>query len=148
VTYPSAPPPRRRTGRIVLIVAAIVLVLCCAGAIGIAVFVSTLGKATGPAKDRAEEFIGYLDVGQTDAAYADLCGPTKGRFSAPEFAQIVRGRPKLSSYTVTSTNVSNVNGRVSGTVRATLTYVDGSSENHVFELVKEGDDWRVCGNPY
>jgi len=41
-----------------------------------------------------------------------------------------------------------VNGKVSGQVTARLTYTDGSSEPHLFPLVKEGDAWRICGSPY
>jgi len=148
MTSPSVPPRRKRTGRVVLIVVAIVLVLCCAGVLGIAVFVRTFGNATGPARDNVDTFLGQLKNGQTDAAYADLCAPTRGQFSAAEFAQIVNAKPKLSSYTVVSTNVSTVNGHTSATVQASLKSVDGHIENHVFELVKEGNDWRVCGNPY
>ena len=40
------------------------------------------------------------------------------------------------------------NGTVSATVNAELTYADGSSETHLFQLTKESDAWRVCGNPY
>jgi flagellar basal body-associated protein FliL len=143
-----APPPRKRTGRVVLIVVAIVLVLCCGGAVGVTVLVNNVQDATGPAKASAASFLALLVAGETDTAYAELCPPTRAQFSAAEFAQIVNGRPKLMSYSIVGTNVGNLNGHWSGTVRALLQYPDGSSETHVLEMVKDSNDWRVCGNPY
>ena len=151
MTYltPGPPPPRRsNTTRIVLIIVGVVLVLCCGG-VAVATFAfRSIAQSTGPVQDTVSDFLKHVQADETDAAYADLCTATQQRYSQSDFATTVHNRPKLTSYTIVNTNVSNVNGKVSGQVTARLTYTDGSSEPHLFPLVKEGDAWRICGSPY
>jgi hypothetical protein len=147
-TAPGAPPRRNRTTRIVLIVVAALALLCCGG-VAVATFAfRSIQESTGPVRDTVDGFLGHLKADETDAAYASLCASTKGRYSETDFTTTVHNRPRVASYSIVSTNVSNVNGRVSGAVTAQLTYTDGSSEPHQFPLVKEGDAWRICGSPY
>jgi hypothetical protein len=149
-TYPApAPPPRRsNTTRIVLIIVGVLLVLCCGGVAVAAFAFRSIQQSTAPVQDSVDGFLKHLQADETDAAYADLCTSTKARYSQSEFATTVHNRPRLASYSIVNTNVSNVNGKVSGQVTARLSYADGSSEPHLFPLVKEGDAWRICGQPY
>jgi len=148
MTYTPGPPRRKRTIRIVLIVVAALALLCCGGVALGAVAFRSIQESTGPVRDTVDGFLGHLKADETDAAYTSLCARTKGRYSESDFATTVHNRPRLAGYTILNTNVSNVNGQVSGGVTARLTYTDGSSEPHQFPLVKEGDAWRICGQPY
>jgi len=132
----------------VLIVVGALLVLCCGGVAVAAFAFRSIAQSTAPVQDTVSDFLKHVQADETDAAYADLCTATQQRYSQSDFATTVHNRPKLTSYTIVNTNVSNVNGKVSGQVTARLTYTDGSSEPHLFPLVKEGDAWRICGSPY
>jgi hypothetical protein len=44
--------------------------------------------------------------------------------------------------------MSNVSGRVSGTVTTRLTLDTGFVDQHMFMLLKEDGQWKVCGQPY
>ncbi len=149
--YPAPPPEPRRshTLRNVLIIAGIVVVLCCGGAVTGGVFlVRGFQNTIGPARDTVNTFLGHLEAGETDAAYDGLCSRTRAQFSRTQFAEIVNAHPKLDGHSITGTNVSNHNGRVSASVTATLDFAGGGREQHVFALAKEGGGWRVCGDPY
>ena len=147
-TAPGPPPRRSRTTRTVLIIVAVLAVLCCGGVVAATVAFRSIQQSTGPARDTVDGFLGHLSADQTAAAYASLCASTRQRYSEADFTATVHNRPKLSGYSIVSTNVSTVNGHVSGAVTAQLRYADGSSEPHEFPLVKEGDAWRICGQPY
>ena len=147
-TTPGPPPRRNRTTRIVLIVVAALVLLCCGGVAVSAFTFRSIQESTGPVRDTVDGFLGHLKADETDAAYASLCASTKGRYSETDFTTTVHNRPRLANYSIVNTSVSNVNGRVSGAVTARLTYTDGSSEPHLFPLVKEDDAWLICGQPY
>jgi hypothetical protein len=151
MAYPEPVPQQRRTRttKRVLIVVGVVLVLCCGGAVtgGVVLFKSVLG-ATGPARDNVGTFLDQLAAGETGAAYEDLCTATRDQFTAEQFAQIVNDRPKIVRRSIVGTNVMNSNGHVSAAVSAEIQYADGSSDAHLFRLVKEGGAWKICGQPY
>ena len=151
MTYfgPPAPPKKSHTTRTILIVVGIVLVLCCSGAAAVGfALAKRVDKAVGPAQDTAGAFLGDLESGNTATAYAQLCSSARRQFTAKQFDQIVTARPKIAGHKFLSTNVMNADGVVSATVDAKLSYADGSSESHLFQLTKESNAWRVCGNPY
>ncbi|MFC5003102.1 DUF4878 domain-containing protein [Dactylosporangium cerinum] len=143
------PPRRQRPWKTILITLGIVLVLCCGGAIfgGYRLFKS-VENATEPARTAAETFVTNLENGDVDAAYGLLCKPTQAKFTLDAFKDGVSKQPKIQSHTFGGVNVMNYNGKVSATVALVLTADTGFTERHVFPLVKEDDQWRVCGQPY
>ncbi|MBO0867867.1 MAG: hypothetical protein J2P15_04825 [Micromonosporaceae bacterium] len=143
------PPKNKHTLRTVLIIVGVVLVVCCAGGIagGYAIY-RGVNAATGPARDTVNTFLGDLEGGNTAGAYAYLCGSTRQKYTTDAFTAVLGQRPKLVSHSITGTSVNNVNGTVSASVSARLSFVDGSSDLHVFILNKEGGGWRICGDPY
>jgi hypothetical protein len=146
---PQPPPKRGNTTKIVLIVVGVVLLLCCGGAaVGGFALYRGVSQATGPVLASTNAFLGHLEAGENDAAYDGLCTSTRARFTRAQFDQIIAGRPRLTRHTVTGVNVSTVNGTATGVVNATIGYSDGSSDNHQFELTKNGGAWKVCGDPY
>ena len=147
-TTPTPPPRRSNTTRIVLIIVGVLALLCCCGVVVATFAFRSIQQSTAPVQDTVDVFLKHLQADETDAAYTNLCSSTQARYSASEFATTVHNRPKLASYSIVNTNVANVNGKVSGQVTAKLTYADGSSEPHLFPLVKDGDAWRICGQPY
>ncbi len=89
-------------------------------------------------------FVGDLAHGDNRAAYDRLCRKNRATYSYAEFVDIVQGRPRPAKASITGFEVSS--GTAS--VRASLTLIDASIESHTFELVEEGDDWKICGEPY
>src|SRR5215470_106464 len=138
----------RRTTRIVLILTGLLLVLCCGVVVAGTVTYRSIQAAAGPARDATTAFLAHLKADETSAAYASLCPAARARFSEADFAGIVHNRPRVQSYSISATNVATVNGEVSGTVTADIRYADGSSEKRAIPLVKDGDTWRICGQPY
>ncbi|RGC71043.1 hypothetical protein C5N14_00885 [Micromonospora sp. MW-13] len=152
VTYPPppgmpGPPPKSRglsrTTRIVIIVVAVVALLCCAGAVGggFWLFRSVQG-ATAPARDTATAYLDDTKAGNYPAAYARLCERLRGQVTEAQFARAWQAEQPLGGYRVTNTQVSTTNGDTSAEV--TITTAD---REKVITLVKEGDQWRVCGGP-
>jgi hypothetical protein len=152
VSYPyevPQPPKQQRPWKTVLIVLGVVLVLCCGG-VGFAGyrFFKSVQGATEPARAAAEAFVGDLESGNVDGAYALLCKPTQAKYTLDAFKDGVSKQPKISRHSFGGVNVMNYNGKVSATVTLALTFDTSFTENHVFALVKEDDQWRVCGQPY
>lgn len=148
--YPPPPPPRKsHTLRIVLIVVSVVLVVCCGGGIigGIFVFRGVV-KATGPARDAADQFVTDLQNGDTTGAYDLLCDSTRGAFTPDQFAEGVNGQPKIVSHKLARVNVTSGTGGSRAVVTMKLTMQNGFVDQHTFPLVKEDGRWKVCGGPY
>lgn len=152
MAYPYAvpqPPRQQRPWKTILIVLGVVFVLCCAG-LGFGGYKLFKGvqSATEPARAAADTFVTHLEDGDTDAAYALLCGPTQAKFTSAAFRDGVAGQPKIRSHSFSGVNVVNSNGRTTATVTLVLTLDTGFTDRHTFPLVKEGNDWKVCGQPY
>ncbi len=149
--YPMQPPSPRKsnTTKIVLIVVGAVLMLCCAGGVvgGFAIY-HTAKNTFGPARETVDTFLDDLESRNYDGAYNGLCQSTQEAFSRERFSEIVTNRPRPSSHNVTNTQVSSGNGVTRGMVTAQLSYADGSSDTHTFQLVREGGGWKICGQPY
>lgn len=136
------------TTKIVLIVVGSVLAVCCAGGAVAAYFgVRAFSGAIGPPSAVTESFIRDLESGNSASAYGKLCAPTRQRISQDRFAEMV-GERRPSSFRIVETSVRNMNGRVSATVTASLTYPDGFTDTHAFHLQQERGEWKVCGDPY
>jgi hypothetical protein len=146
MTYPEPPPPRRRPWKKILLVVAIVLVLCCGGG-GFGIY-RVLKSASAPVRDAANGFVDDLTADRIDAAYGSLCSSTKQKFSSAQFADHVRGQRKITKHSTIGFSVNKTAGRDTGSVTMRLTHSDGSTEEHMFGLVKEGGDYHVCGDPY
>jgi hypothetical protein len=144
-------PPRRqsnRTTRIVLIVVGSVLALCCVlTSIGAYLLYRTVSDAIGPVRAEANQFLTDLEAQAYSSAYDRLCSSARERFTVEQFtARVQAQRP--TRHDLVGTNVSNVNGFVSATVTARITYATGFTDDHVLRMAKENGAWRVCGNPY
>lgn len=132
-----------------LIIVGIVALLCCGGAgVGGYFLFKGVANAVVPARNSVDTFLDHLQAGETDAAYGELCGQARAQFSQQQFAALVDNRPRIAKHSITSTMVNTMNGRESATVGASLTYTDGSTDSHTFDLVKESGAWLVCGQPY
>ncbi|HEX6497905.1 MAG TPA: hypothetical protein VF054_02620 [Micromonosporaceae bacterium] len=143
------PPPVRRTGlsrRTVSILVVVAVALVCGG--GGVLLYRTAQRAVGPARQTTVEFITDLQAGNATAAYDRLCNGTRTRISRAAFIQGVAAQPRIRSYKIEQVKVSDINGKVSATVAANLTLDSGFVDQHTFPLVKEGGQWRVCGQPY
>ncbi|CAA9588325.1 MAG: hypothetical protein AVDCRST_MAG18-4349 [uncultured Thermomicrobiales bacterium] len=154
-----APPPPPKRGKRGLWIGggiAAVLLLCCVGATIVGVILGprlvrvTAGNIGG-ARNATE---GYYDaVRDHDWAGAhDYLSRSLGSSISPTALQTLWTTKettvgRVSSFSVTNTNVSSNNGRTTAIVTGTLRYARGSSETKTVNLVKEGDDWRLSNLP-
>lgn len=147
MSFQPPPPPvkPRNNVRTILIVVGIVLVLCCGGvAVGGFFLFKGVANAVGPVRDAATGYVDDLVDHDYPGAYVHLCGAVKSRMNEEVFAGVMRRTFDVRSWDVTGTNVSNMNGKVTGTVTMRLTMTDGSARTQIFPMVKEGDEWKVC----
>jgi hypothetical protein len=100
-----------------------------------------------PPRTATEAFVQDLVRGDAAAAYQKLCEPTRSRTSEAELASLLGSR-RPTRYEITGVDIETVNGQTTAAVTTSLTYPDGFTDPHVFRLTKEGDAWKVCGNPY
>jgi len=143
----TQPRPRRNT-RTVLIVVGSVLAVCCALAIGLGVFaVRTFNNTAGPARAATEAFLVDWRDGNTAAAYEKLCASVRERTTQEQLATTMTAR-RPTSYEITRVDVQTVNGQLGAAVTADLTFAGGLTEPRTFRLRREGDAWKICGNPY
>jgi hypothetical protein len=145
---PVTPPPRRRNTRTIIFVVGGALAVCCligsvAGIFGYRAFRAVLE----PPRTATEAFVQDLVRGDAAAAYQKLCEPTRSRTSEAELASKISSR-RPTGYEITGVSIETVNGQTTAAVTTRLTYPDGFTDPHVFRLAKEGDAWKVCGNPY
>jgi hypothetical protein len=142
------PPPRKRNTKVILFVVGGALAVCCligavAGVFGFRAFRAVLE----PPRQATDAFVQDLVRGDAAAAYRKLCQPTRSRTTEAELVSMINTR-RPNRYEITGVDIQTVNGETNGAVTVNLTYPDGFTEPHVFRLVKEGDTWKVCGNPY
>jgi hypothetical protein len=142
------PPARKRNTKVIIIVIAGALAVCCliggvAGIFGFRAFRAVLE----PPRTATEAFVQDLVRGDAAAAYQKLCAPTRARTTEAELASMISSR-RPTRYEITGVEIQTVNGQTNGAVTVNLTYPDGFTDPHVFRLIKEGDAWKVCGNPY
>jgi Domain of unknown function (DUF4878) len=142
-------PSRRRTLKIVLITVGVVFVLCCGGAItgGVLLFRSAAGSIRA-VRTETSNFVTDLEISNYADAYARLCAGTRANFTEDRFREGVQAQPHIRSHRITTVNVSNVNGHVTGLATVQFTQDSGFVDQHVFTLVKEDGAWKVCGQPY
>ncbi|MEH1168490.1 hypothetical protein V6V47_24200 [Micromonospora sp. CPCC 205539] len=135
-----------RTG---LVFAGFGVVLCCVGVAGLGAWnLQTVRQAAGPIRETADGFLGEMTVGDTDGAYERLCKDARSKWSAIGFTSWVRTPPMVTDYEITDVSVSTRGGRPHGTVTVRLTRAGGTSEERQLPVVREGGDWRVCGDPF
>jgi hypothetical protein len=139
-------PRRGRTLTIVLIIVAAVLVVCCGG--GAAGFYFLLSGTTKAPKAAASDFLDALESGRTEDAYNGLCKATQASFGPEQFDQLVKESPPASHDMNWGGSYSNSNGIETASITASITYRDGAERDHTFPMRKEGNAWKVCGNPY
>jgi hypothetical protein len=142
--FAPAPKPRR-TVRTVLIVVGAVLGVCCLGGIagGYAIFRS-VSNAVAPAREAATSYVDDVRAGNYQSAYGRLCQDVRNATTLEEFTSAQSAAPRIQSYKINGVNVSNYNGRSTGTVTAQITQETGAVLTQVFPLVKEEGEWRVC----
>jgi hypothetical protein len=129
-----------RTAKTLIIVAAVVVLLCCLGTAGAGFWAyrAVQDATAGP----REALSGYLDdaeAGNYPAAYDRLCEAVRTRVTEEQFAQEWAAEPQRESYRITNTSVRSSNGRSRAEVHVTR-----GGEAEVFQLVREGEQWKVC----
>jgi hypothetical protein len=146
---PQPPQPKRKlstTQKVIIIVAAIV-VLCCGGAaVGGYFIYRAVDNSTQPMRDAATGYLDNLKAHDYTTAYGRLCDRVRARITPAQFEAVVSAKP-LADYEVTGFHVSNQNGLVDGTVTVSRKNTDGTKISHIIPMVKDGDAWRVCGDP-
>ncbi|SCL24735.1 hypothetical protein GA0074692_1827 [Micromonospora pallida] len=132
-----------------LLVGGALLGLCLVGVAGVAAWnVQVVRQSDAPVRETAEAFLTEVAAGNADRAYRRLCASARSRWSPIGFAAWVRTPPVVTGHQVTDVSVRTREGRPTGTVTVRLTRDGGRSEQRTLPVVREDDDWRVCGDPF
>ncbi|MEQ4303422.1 DUF4878 domain-containing protein [Plantactinospora sp. B6F1] len=139
--------PRRFRG--VLSVVAAGLFVCCVGAAGLGAWnYQHVRQSSGAAQDAAEAFLQDVTSGDAGGAYDRLCGDTRERWSREEFERRLSVPPTISRYAIDDVTVASDRGQLRATATATLTRRSGAVDRREMPMVKDGDQWRICGDPF
>lgn len=153
----SAPPPPQRSKRGWWIGGGIAVVLLCCCIAGLFAFTlgprlvrSTAGNITG-ARDATTGYYDAVRDHNWSKAHSYLSN-SLGSSMTPSALQTLWtaqefSKGRVTSFSVTNTNVSSNNGRTTAIVTGTVHYDKGSSETKTVNLVKEGADWRLANLP-
>lgn len=102
----------------------------------------TMYATQGPV-NAVRDMLKALKAGQSQAAYDGLSSGYRARLGADEFAQLVAAHPGLhdnADSTFTNRSIKNDRALLKDVVLSTTS---GQKETATFELVKEGDQWKV-----
>ncbi|GAB3978808.1 hypothetical protein V1634_34260 [Plantactinospora veratri] len=139
--------PRRLRG--VLSVVAAGLFVCCVGAAGLGAWnYQHVRQSSGAARDAAEAFLQDVTSGDAGGAYDRLCVDTRERWSREEFERRLAVPPTITRYAVDDVTVASDQGRLRATATAELTRRSGVVDRREMPMVKDGDQWHVCGDPF
>ncbi len=140
--YPPAQAGPRKKGRKWLW---IILGVLLAMVLGIGGCTALLVRSVSGPIDATNAFVAELDNGNFDGAYDLLCTATQNATDAGQWtAEAQNGLGgEITDYSFTSASISSGSGPDVATVTGSID-VDGSSRSVSYDLVKEGDDWRVC----
>lgn len=139
--------PSRTRGLLALVAAG--LFLCCVGAGGLGAWnFQHLRQSSSAAQQEAEAFLDEVVGGDPDGAYDRLCGDTRARWSREEFVRRLAVPPTITRYDIDDVSVSTDQGQSRATVVAKLTRRSGTVDRREMPLVRDGDRWRVCGDPF
>ncbi|MBM7495139.1 hypothetical protein JOD64_006361 [Micromonospora luteifusca] len=145
----SRPARRNRPMRTGLAFAGFGVALCCVGAAGLGAWnLQTVRQAAGPIRETADGFLSEVALGDSEGAYDRLCADARSRWSAIGFTSWVRTPPMVTDYEITDVSVATRSGRPHGTVTVKVTRDGGLTEERRLPVVREGGDWRVCGDPF
>ncbi|GAA2346200.1 hypothetical protein GCM10010170_032810 [Dactylosporangium salmoneum] len=123
-----------------------VVVVCCGG--GVAGIFFLANSSTKAPKAAADDFLTGLEAGNTQAAYKLLCGQTQNAYGPETFDAYVKKNQPTAHDMSFGGSYNNTNGIETASISATVTYKSGGKSSHEFAMRKEGDAWKVCGNPY
>ena len=152
MAYERARPHRPRRWlslRRVLLLSGAGVLICCIGAAGLGAWnLQSIRRASGPARQAADAFLTDLVTGDAAGAYDRLCSGTRQRWSRAEFIRRVGTAPRINRYALDDVSVATEDGHLKGTVTTRLTLDSGAVDRHKLTVVRDGDDWRVCGDPF
>jgi len=136
---------RMRSRRTVVSVAAV----CVIGAI-IAIYfaVRSPNIPTGPVRSTAQTFFNDLKTKNFHDAYGSLCAVTRQSFTEEQFVSSQEQLSTVDTFTIVSVSTQRVDGAPAGTAVVNLMRNSGTIEHHSIPMVKQGDQWFVCGEPY
>ena len=139
---PAQAAPQKKSKKWLWILLAIPLLLL----LGIGGCTALLYSSIGQPIDATNAFVAELDNGDYAAAYNQLCTSTKGAVDPDQWAAEAEAGigGEITDFSFTEAFVSASSGQEStATVSGTIE-VDGVGRSVTYNLVKEGDDWRVC----
>ncbi len=129
-----------------VVVLVVVGLLLCGGLVvaGILGVRAVLNATSGP-RDAATEFLNELVDGDPADAHALLCRSAQQRTSVAELAEVAE---ELDGFRITGVSVERDETGSNAAVTTRLRLSDGSRVTEVLTLVREGGEWRVCGDPF
>ncbi len=135
------PPPKKKVWPIIA-AAFIFLFLLLFGGCTYAV----VKYISGPS-DIAQSYATDLENGDLGAAYDVLCSSAKAQISFEDFQTVYVPSKPIKNIFVRGASFSEGEGQTTDTFIGEVTYTDDTREDLFYDLVKEGDDWKVCNPP-
>lgn len=134
--------------RTALLVVGLVVFVCCVGAAGLGAWNYQLLRGTsGPVRAAADGFLRDVSSdGSAAAAYDQMCPATRDRWTREEFVRRATGPDAVIRYAIEQVKVATRDGQPEGTVSTRLVRRSGAVDNRKLQVVKDGDNWRVCGD--
>jgi outer membrane biosynthesis protein TonB len=117
----------------------LLLLLIIGGLVGGGVYVMTQGAAEAVRKELAA-----IKSGDMAAAYGQLAEPYKAQLSQDDFTAMVERHPSLKQNADATFSNRKIEGNTA-ILSGTLTASTGEKEAATFQLLKEGNDWKVSG---
>ncbi len=135
----GAPPRRKRSPLLIIGGILLVLLVICGG--GIAVLVGGVLNATQPIANVGDAYMTALRDGDYAKAFSLSDPSLQQEVKDAGGLQTALGSKQVATWSLTSRNISNNQGSLSGTT----TYKTGESGTVDIALTQVGNDWKVAG---
>jgi hypothetical protein len=137
------PPRRRRTGLVVGLSLGLVLLLLCCGVLGGCVAFG-YGVFAGP-RQALDDFLTVAEDRDYAQAHDRLCENLRGRVSEDTVRRWLERDGPLVDHELTGGWVQMPGDRSVAEVSVELTFDEGDVRTDNVPLVREGEEWKVCG---
>ena len=137
------PPRRRRTALVVGLSLSVALLLLCCGVLGGCVAFG-YGVFAGP-RQALDDFLTVAEDGDYSQAHDRLCDNLRGRVSEDTVRRWLDRDGPLVDHELTGGWVQMPGDRSVAEVTVELTFDDGEVRTDNVPLVREGEEWKVCG---
>jgi hypothetical protein len=128
---------------VIVVIVVVVAVLCGGAIVGGIMVIRGLAGSRAAVEATAEEFLKNMQAGDYSSAYGQLCELARSQVTEAQFEAAAKAKP-LGSYRIVYTFYQAGTRGSSAYVDVEMTPEGGTTALHRIELVREGDDWKMC----